>query len=201
MNLNETIARNTRRLREELNLSLVALAREAHLSRQALAQVEAGSGNPTVSTIENIAAALGVSPSQLLFNAGSRSRVLRGVHASWRETATGEAWYLEDTYGQQFFRTQIIAVQYEQLRNVAPHAPGTEHQMFVISGRMEVGFEEESAVLGPGDYMKFPGDIDHSYRSMGGRTVAHLITASPILPTRAADQTLEALWSEESQPL
>jgi transcriptional regulator with XRE-family HTH domain len=199
MNLNETIAQNTRRIREELNLSLVALAREAHLSRQSLAQVEAGSGNPTVSTIENIAAALGVSPSQLLRTQGSTSRVLRGVNASWRETATGEAWYLEDTYGQQFFRTQIISVQYEQLRNVSPHAPGTDHQMFVISGRIEAGIAGESAVLGPGDYMKFPGDIDHFYRSIGGRAVAHLITASPILPTRSADQTLEALWSEGPQ--
>ena len=54
-----------RELRTEKGVSLESLASNAGISKNILSLIERGEGNPSWSTIEGIAAALGISVSQL----------------------------------------------------------------------------------------------------------------------------------------
>ena len=54
-----------RDLRTEKGVSLEALAGDAGISKNMLSLIERGEGNPSWSTVEGIAAALGISVSQL----------------------------------------------------------------------------------------------------------------------------------------
>jgi transcriptional regulator with XRE-family HTH domain len=54
-----------RELRTKKGLSLEALAGDAGISKNMLSLIERGEGNPSWTTVEGIAAALGISVSQL----------------------------------------------------------------------------------------------------------------------------------------
>jgi transcriptional regulator with XRE-family HTH domain len=54
-----------RELRTEKGVTLEALAADAGISKNMLSLIERGEGNPSWSTVEGIAAALGISISQL----------------------------------------------------------------------------------------------------------------------------------------
>lgn len=62
----EDLARLLRQLRTEKGLSQSALAERAGLSRNFVAQIERGESLPTVATLSRLAAALGVTSSELL---------------------------------------------------------------------------------------------------------------------------------------
>jgi transcriptional regulator with XRE-family HTH domain len=189
MALNDLVARNIRRFRAERNLTLGELARRASLSKQTLSKIEQGEGNPTVGTLEAIAEALGMSFRGLVTEWGSKTTVSRAVDAAWVRTPVGEERNLDRIYGTGYVRTQIVTVeQTQRLKLVPAQSPGTLHQLYVVEGRLEAGPENEMLVLSMGDFVRFPGDVDHGYRSLGGRAVFHLTTTAPEVPQFTSSQ-------------
>lgn len=66
MDLVVILGRNIRRLREEAGLSQEQLAFDAGMKRSYLSDMERGVLNPTVKAVGRLAAALKVSPAELL---------------------------------------------------------------------------------------------------------------------------------------
>lgn len=183
MSLNDLVSRNIRRFRAERNLTLGELARRARLSKQTLSKIEQGEGNPTVGTLEAIGEALGLSFRRLVTEWGSKTSVSRALEAVWVRTPVGEERNLDRIYGTGYVRTQVVTVEQTQRVKLVPaQSPGTLHQLYVIEGRLEAGPENEMLVLSMGDFVRFPGDVDHGYRSLGGRAVFHLTTTAPEVP-------------------
>lgn len=183
MTLNDLVARNIRRFRAERNFTLGELARRASVSKQTLSKIEQGDGNPTVGTLEAIADALELSFRRLVTEWGSKTTVSRAADASWIRTPVGEERNLDRIYGTGYVRTQVVTVeQTQRLKLVPAQSPGTLHQLYVIEGRLEAGPEDEMLVLSIGDFVRFPGDVDHGYRSLTGRAVFHLTTTAPEVP-------------------
>lgn len=60
------LGKNIKRIRERKKMSQGDICRALGFDRAQMSNIEAGKGNPTLSTIEKIAGALGVSPSLLL---------------------------------------------------------------------------------------------------------------------------------------
>ena len=58
--MNKIIARNIKRLREDLKLCMDELARVSGVSKSMLAQIERGEGNPTISTLWKISNGMNV---------------------------------------------------------------------------------------------------------------------------------------------
>ena len=73
------LARNLRAAREILELTQAEVAEAAQVSRATLAQLEAGTGDPRLSTLIEIAAALGLPPLLLLFGR-SEVQALAALH-------------------------------------------------------------------------------------------------------------------------
>ena len=66
MDMRKLVGRNAARLREEAGLTQEQLAERCGLSQQYLSGLESGRRNPTVVTLYEIAAALGVSHVELV---------------------------------------------------------------------------------------------------------------------------------------
>jgi transcriptional regulator with XRE-family HTH domain len=66
--LRENAARNLRALRKKKKLSQEALAERSGLSLSYISEIERGNREPTLETIEKLAAGLGVQPQALLVN-------------------------------------------------------------------------------------------------------------------------------------
>ncbi|QNE14375.1 helix-turn-helix domain-containing protein [Pseudarthrobacter sp. NBSH8] len=189
MSLNDLVSRNVRRFRAERNLTLGELARRASLSKQTLSKIEQGGGNPTVGTLEAIGEALGLSYRGLLTEWGTKTLVSRAMDAAWVRTLVGEERNLDRIYGSGYVRTQVVTVeQTQRVRLVTAQTLGTLHQLYVIEGRLEAGPENEMLVLSMGDFARFPGDVDHGYRSLGGRAMFHLTTTTPEVPQFTASK-------------
>lgn len=49
-----------------------------------------------------------------------------------------------------------------------PHGDGVVERMFVYSGRVLAGPADNSVELGPGDFLRYPGDRPHIYKAADG---------------------------------
>lgn len=68
MTIQTTLGNNVRRVRESKGWSQDKLSEESGLHRTYISGIERGVRNPTIEIVQEIALALGVSPSQLLKN-------------------------------------------------------------------------------------------------------------------------------------
>jgi transcriptional regulator with XRE-family HTH domain len=66
VDVKKRLGTNLRRLREAKGLSQEAFAFEAGIHRTYVSDIERGARNPTITVVENLAAALGVTASELL---------------------------------------------------------------------------------------------------------------------------------------
>ncbi|MEQ1726100.1 MAG: helix-turn-helix transcriptional regulator [Sphingopyxis sp.] len=66
MDIRERLAKNLRQLRQKKGWSQEAFADEAGLHRTYISDLERGARNPTISVVDKLAAALGVTPGRLL---------------------------------------------------------------------------------------------------------------------------------------
>jgi transcriptional regulator with XRE-family HTH domain len=66
VDIRQRLASNLRRLRQEKGLSQEAFADEAGIHRTYVSDLERGARNPTITIVEKLAAALGVSAGALL---------------------------------------------------------------------------------------------------------------------------------------
>ena len=66
MDIRQCLGRNLRRLREAKGLSQEKFAFEAHIHRTYISDIERGARNPTISIVQKLADALGVTASDLL---------------------------------------------------------------------------------------------------------------------------------------
>jgi len=66
VDVKKRLGTNLRRLREAKGLSQEAFAFEAGIHRTYVSDIERGARNPTITIVENLAIALGVSASELL---------------------------------------------------------------------------------------------------------------------------------------
>lgn len=178
---NDLVARNVRRYRIERAMSLGDLARRSGLSKQTLSKIEQGVGNPTVETLSQLAVALDVSTRRLLTEWGTPVYVQRAHDGIWLDHATGSERMLDDTYGTGHVRTVVLRLERtgQNPGIVEPHAPGTLHHIYVISGKLRTGPTNDIVDLSAGDFVRFPGDVPHRLVCLSERVVAHMVTTIP----------------------
>ncbi|MFH7340455.1 helix-turn-helix domain-containing protein [Streptomyces sp. KHY 26] len=178
---NQLVARNVRRFRLERAMSLGDLARRSGLSKQTLSKIEQGSGNPTIETLAQLGSALDMPARRLLTEWGTPVYVLRRGEGEW---AQGQHWserLLDETYGSGYVRTLVMRMERGRTepKTVEPHAQGTLHHVYVITGRLRIGPLDEPVDLSAGDFVRFPGDVPHQVVCLSEAVTAHMVTTFP----------------------
>jgi transcriptional regulator with XRE-family HTH domain len=174
-----TLGRNVRRIRQERQLSQGALARAAGLAKQTLANLENGTGNPTVETLLAVARALGVGVNWLVTEWGSPVLVQRGETAAWADDPTGRRRTLDQIYGSGQVITTLVDLAPTEAGVLHALSSGTLHHVYVISGSVLTGPADDVQALDRGDFIRFPGDVPHVLRSSSERALVHIVTTVP----------------------
>jgi transcriptional regulator with XRE-family HTH domain len=172
------IAANLRRLRERGGLSVVALAERSGVARATLTKLEAGRGNPTIDTLYALADALGVALGDVIGEtrpAGVEvTRAGEGTHVHGAVSAR----LLDRVLGHRL--TEVYDISFStRTRHAHPHPAGVVEQLFVTAGRVRVGPAGAPVEVGPGDFVRFPGDVPHLYQALGGPARGVLVLTQP----------------------
>ncbi|MFE0679142.1 helix-turn-helix domain-containing protein [Streptomyces sp. NPDC058867] len=178
---NELVARNVRQFRLERAMSLGELARRSGLSKQTLSKIEQGAGNPTVETLSLLGAALDLPARRLLTEWGTPVYVQRHGEGEWEDAAHWAQRVLDETYGSGYVRTLLLRLERGGAESevVEPHAPGTLHHAYVITGKVRTGPLAEPVDLAAGDFVRFPGDVPHRMVCLSERVTLHMVTTIP----------------------
>ncbi len=168
----DALARNLRRLRLRAGLSLDRLARTSGVSRAMLGQIENGKSAPTINIVWKIATALNVSFSTLFaLKDGGGTVVLRRDDAKILGASGGKftsrALFPFDSERRAEFYELRIAPRHSEAAEA--HAPGTNENILVARGAVEITIGKEKGVaLSEGDALFFQADRPHRYRNLGG---------------------------------
>jgi transcriptional regulator with XRE-family HTH domain len=175
------VATALRRERHRTGLSLTEVARRAGIAKSTLSQLESGTGNPSLETLWAICVALDVPFSRLLDPPRPRTRVIRADEGP--TVAAAQADYQATLLAAvpTGVRCDVyrIAAEPGHARASQPHSPGVVEHVVISAGRALVGATGEVAELGPGDYIRYPGDVPHVFEALEPRTQAVLVSEHP----------------------
>ncbi|WP_050886332.1 XRE family transcriptional regulator [Bradyrhizobium sp. STM 3843] len=182
------IALTIRRRREELSLSVRALAGRSGVSSSMISDVERAAKSPTISTLAALSEALEMPLSTLVESREpSRLRVLKATERQWLvESGTGAK--------RDCFMPAVAGSEVEFLRYVVPprtlagpfpaHAPGTIEHVYLVSGALQITLGNDVADLEAGDSCSCYADLPHGFDNRDGKTPAELIIV--VEPPRAS---------------
>ena len=174
----EVIAASLRRERRRTGLSLTEVARRAGIAKSTLSQLESGTGNPSLETLWAICVALDVPFSRLVDPPRPLTRVIRADEGP--TIAAAEADYRATLLAScpPGARHDVYRIEAGpgQARASEPHMPGVVEHVVISTGRALVGVADEPMELGPGDYIRYPGDVAHVFEALEPGTLAVLLS-------------------------
>ncbi|SFR33544.1 DNA-binding transcriptional regulator, XRE-family HTH domain [Microbacterium azadirachtae] len=174
------IARNVRRFRSERGMSMSELGSRSGLAKQTIVSIESGSGNPTIDTVERIAATLGVSMRALLTELGSDVLLDQGESATWRRNNRVRVRHLDQSFGSGYVTNSIVRVEASRGRAVySPVGRGSLRHAYVLEGELRIGPTSAPVVAVAGDFVRFPADVEHLLEAITAVAVFFSCTTSP----------------------
>ncbi|MXG89210.1 helix-turn-helix domain-containing protein [Nocardioides flavescens] len=167
LDLESAIARNTKRLRAQLGLSVGDMAARVGISKAMLSKVENAQTSCSLSTLALLARGFDVPVTTLVRGAESErpaSFVAAGQGAPIvrRGTQRGHEYQLLGSLPGEHKRLESLLVTLNAASELNPlfQHPGTEF-IYVLSGEMVYGHGRSSYRLGPGDSLQFDGEGAH----------------------------------------
>lgn len=164
-------------------MSASEVARRAGISKATVLSVELGKANPTVETLQSLAAALEVSITELLTDSG------RGVVATVRRTADVD-WHplgalqirpLATMYDPNLVYVFVAVISQEGYSDDGHEANSVE-SLYVLSGTVLAGSTDDPVKLEPGDFIRFTAEGPHMYRAIAGTAEALLVIGRNQIP-------------------
>ena len=181
-NINDLVAQNLKRLREQKRISLDALSRLSGVSKSMLGQIERGEVNPTVSTVWKIASGLKVPFTELIDAPQADMEIIQAGDLS---TLTEDGGRYRNRPIFPFdstcrFETYRIEIDPQGHLEAAPHPAGVQEFITVFSGAVTITSGERTVSLEEGDSVRFRADRPHAYRNEGTSTcLLHMLLYYP----------------------
>jgi transcriptional regulator with XRE-family HTH domain len=162
------VGKHLRAVRRQRGLTVEQLAQRTGLSRPYLSNLERDHNSPTVTTLNTILEALGVSLVQLFQEVEvSRTPVVREQDRQTIELADvpGVTWEILTPAGAplELFRRRVLP---GGSSGADKHThPGNEAGI-IISGHLRFWLDESEFDLGPGDSIFLSGQVPHRYANL-----------------------------------
>jgi transcriptional regulator with XRE-family HTH domain len=162
------VSMSLRRERARAGVSLTELAKRAGIAKSTLSQLESGTGNPSLETLWALGTALGVPLSRLIDPPSSDIRVIRA--------GEGVVMHAErDPYEAAMLASCPVGAAPGTGHRASPHTAGTVEHLILGTGRVLAGPEGEAVELGPGDYLRYPGDVPHIFDALEPDTLGIIV--------------------------
>lgn len=166
-NLNQILAVNLKRVREERSLSLAQLSELCAVSKSMLGQIERGEANPSVGTIWKIANGLRVSFTSLMSEAPGQVKIIAREDAY--EVAQEDGMYRLLSYfpydPAKRFEVYTIELDPGCVHISDAHVKGVEEYLVVMEGVLEIEINDTPFKLKTGDAANFVSDGTHAYKN------------------------------------
>lgn len=172
MDITNTIAANTKQIREQKKLTLDTASYVTGVSRSMLAQIEKGEVNPTISVLWKIANGYKVSFTSLVEAKDDTVSVIR--LAGIQPLKEDEGRYLNYPIfafdERKLFETYRIVIETGGSLSAQPHLKGAVEYITVFAGHVKITVGGEQVQLSKGDSMRFSADVPHAYENAGAET-------------------------------
>ena len=167
--INNLLALNLKRVREDRNLSLSQLAERCSVSKSMLGQIERGDANPSVGTIWKIANGLKVSFTSLLSIEPGYVKIVKKEEAF--QLAQEDGKYRLASYfpydPAKRFEVYTIELDPNSIHVSDAHAKGVEEYLVVMEGELEIDLKGTQYSLSKDDAASFISDGPHAYKNPG----------------------------------
>lgn len=163
-----------RALRRARGMTLDALAAVAQLDKGYLSRLERGQKAASIATVLRLSAALGV-PVGELFGEQLAADSIRVTRANRRLRHAGIGFEGLTPKGGAL---EAFIVHPGPSFGEDAHEHDGEELLFVLAGRIELGFADRVLALGPGDCAQFPGHLPHRLRRIGATSATALVTVA-----------------------
>lgn len=178
----QVVGERVRSLRKAAGITLRALAAQTDFSPSFISQVENGLVSPSISSMEKIARALGVTLGQFFSPAAEDDGVLI-VRAAGRTQATS-LWShaqiepLSPLRESRRFEPVLISMEPGGRSSKHPVAPGREEFAYVLDGALVLTLGPEEHVMGSGDAVTIRAQELRRWENRSATTARFLVVAS-----------------------
>ena len=157
------LARNLASLRHARSLTQDTLAKAAAVPRSTIANLESGTGNPSLTVLVKVAHALGAPIDELL--ASPRAQVRHWPAAEVATRGKGRGVRIRVLVPEPVPDGMIEVMDFEPgaVMGGTPHLPGTREYFTCLTGRVNLTVAGDRHALNEGDVLAFPGNQPHSY--------------------------------------
>jgi transcriptional regulator with XRE-family HTH domain len=176
--LNQLIAQNLKRIREERKISLDRVAELTGVSKSMLGQIERGDSSPTVATVWKIANGLKVSFTALMSSPQSDISVVEKANIKPLVEDNGKyrlypLFPIEEGRNFEIYSVEIKPGGY---LSAEAHPAQTMEFITVYSGELTVRVRDQEFQVLEGDSIRFMAHYPHAYHNAGKKlTVFHLV--------------------------
>ena len=159
------LARNLGSLRHTRSLTQDGLAKAAAVPRSTIANLESGTGNPSLAVLVKVAGALGVPIDELL--ASPRAMVRRWPADELARRHKGRGVAIRALVPEPVPDEMIELMDFEPgaVMGGTPHLPGTREFFSCLNGRVLLTVAGDRYEIAAGDVLAFPGNLPHSYQN------------------------------------
>jgi XRE family transcriptional regulator, regulator of sulfur utilization len=176
--IEETLGNSLRYLREQQGISLRALAERVDFSASFLSQIENGQCSPSISSMEKIANALGVTLGQFFLSANQRAATI--VRASDRahmalDWSRAEIASLGSLNSPSQFRASMVMIQGGGLTGKHPSPSISDEFAMVFEGKVVLNLPEGEQVLERGDSVTLVAGTPRQWRNESDSMVEILL--------------------------
>jgi XRE family transcriptional regulator, regulator of sulfur utilization len=159
------LSRNLLALRHARNLTQESLAKASSLPRSTIANLESGTGNPSLTVLLKVAGALGVPVDELL--APPRAKVRKWASGDVSTLNRGQGVTLRPLVPEPTPDEMLSIMDFQPRATLrgTPHLPGTREYFTCLDGVVAIAVDGTRFELERGDVLAFPGNVRHSYEN------------------------------------
>lgn len=168
--IRDALARNVRVLRRGREWSLADLASRSGISRAMIVQVEAGRTNASLSTMCQLADALGVPVTELIdAGSGAEARVISPGDTTvvWADGKGSHARLMAGLAHPDNLEVWEWRLESGATYDAEAHPPGTREIVWVHGGTLEIRVGGQELTIEAGGGAVFEAREAHSYRNAG----------------------------------
>jgi transcriptional regulator with XRE-family HTH domain len=177
--LSRNLAERIQDLRARRGLTQADLAKMAKVPRSTIANLESGTGNPSLINLAKISSALSTSIEMLLTSPQAMCKLILADEVKSISRSAGEVIIVkllpDPIPGMEIDKLELNPGA--KMRGV-PHAAGTKEYLHCIQGEFNIVVAGENYHVCKGDVLAFPGEIHHSYENVGkGKAIGLSVVA------------------------
>lgn len=179
--LSSNLARNARQLRERRALTLSQLSERSGIAKATLSQIESGAGNPTLSTLRDLASALSTDVDRLISSADGDGVV---VVRSGEGTDVGDdavAALLVHSASTDAAKLEVhqLMIQAGRKEVSASHGVGSREMAVVVAGSVRLGPIGDQHLLRASDFATYRSDGPHLWEATEGDAIVWITLVLP----------------------